>query len=75
MDEGYILSNKYRRVIFDGFINGETNIKFIAKKHRIISSVAEKITQDFIDNKILEKRGNKYILTDEGKRLAEIIKG
>jgi predicted transcriptional regulator len=75
MEEGYILSNKFRRVIFDGFASGETDLNRITKKHRIISNVAKRIVTDFIDGGILEKKGNKYILTKEGERLAKIIKG
>ena len=75
MDEGYILSNKFRRTIFDGLALGETNIERIAKKHRIIPNVARRIADDFISGGILEKKGNKYILTEEGKKLAATIKG
>jgi predicted transcriptional regulator len=75
MDEGYILSNKYRRTIFDGLMSGETNIDRIAKKHRIIKNVALKIADDFIKGGILEKQGNRYILTKEGEKIAENIKG
>jgi len=75
MDEGYILSNKYRRAIFDGFALGESDLKLIAKKHRIIISVARRIVDDFIDGGILEKKGNKYLLTKEGEKLAKIIRG
>jgi len=32
MDEGYILSNKYRRAIFDELASGESDIRRIAKK-------------------------------------------
>ena len=73
MDEGYILSNKYRRVIFDGLVSGEKNIDRIAKKHRIIRNVAFRIVEDFINNGIVEKKGNQYILTKEGEKLAENI--
>jgi len=75
MDEGYILSNKYRRTIFDGLASGETNIDRIAKKHRIIRSIAIRIADDFINGGILEKKNNRYELTDEGKKLAATIKG
>lgn len=75
MDEGYILSNKFRRAIFDGFASGETNLNVITKKHRIIINVAKRIVDDFIRGGILEKKGNKYVLTKEGKRLAKIIRG
>ena len=75
MDEGYILSNKFRRTVFDSLIAGETDINRIAKKHRIIRNVAIKIVDDFIKGGLLEKQGNKYILTKEGEKLAENIKG
>jgi predicted transcriptional regulator len=75
MDEGYILSNKFRRIIFDALSSGETNIKMISKKYRIIPIVTQKVIDDFISGGILEKKRNKYILTKEGEKLATIIKG
>ena len=70
MDEGFILSNKFRRIIFGCLVSGETNIDRIAKKHRIIPFVARKVADDFINGGITEKKGNIYILTEEGKKLA-----
>jgi len=75
MDEGYILSNKFRRVIFDGLASGETDLNMIAKKHRIVTNVAKKIIDEFISGGIIEKKGLKYILTKEGEKLAENIRG
>ena len=75
MDEGYIISNKFRRTIFDGLASGETDIELIAKKHRIIVNVAKRIAEDFISGGILEKKGNRYILTKEGEKLATVIRG
>jgi predicted transcriptional regulator len=70
MDEGYILSNKFRRVIFDGLASGETDLKLITKKHRIVPNVAKKIIDEFLSEGIIEKKGVNYILTKEGKKLA-----
>lgn len=75
MDEGYILSNKFRRTIFDGLASGETDIEVIAKKHRIICNVAKRIAEDFINGGLLEKKGNRYILTKEGEKLITNIRG
>jgi len=36
MDEGFILANKFRRVIFDELVAGENDIRRIAKKNRLI---------------------------------------
>jgi len=70
MDEGYILSNKFRRAIFDGLASGETDIDRIAKKHRIIRNVACRVADDFIKGGIVEKKDNRYVLTEEGEKLA-----
>lgn len=75
MDEGYILSNKFRRTIFDGLASGETDINRIVKKHRIIPNVAKRVIDDFISGGILEKKGNRYHLTEEGEKLASTIRG
>lgn len=75
MDEGYILSNKFRRAIFDGFASGETNLNIIIKKNRIIPMVANKIIDEFISGGIIEKKGNRFILTKEGNKLASTIRG
>lgn len=75
IDEGFILSHKFRRAVFEGFIAGETNIDRIAKKHRIIPRVAKKIAEELIEHEILTRQGNHYVLTDEGRKLGETLKG
>ena len=75
MDEGYILSNKFRRAIFDELASGETSIERIAKKHHIIRNVAIRVADDFVSGGILEKKGNRYLLTKEGEKLAGIVRG
>jgi len=73
MDEGFILANKFRRVIFDELVCGETDIKRIAKKNRMIPRVAQRVIDEFVTGGIVEKKGNMYIFTDEGKKLVETI--
>ena len=73
VDEGYILSNKFRRAIFNELASGETNIDRIAKKHRIIQTIAKRTIEDFISNGIVEKQGSKYVFTKEGEKLVQII--
>ena len=74
MDEGYILSNKFRRAVFAELVSGETDIERIAKKHHIIRNVAIRIANDFIREEIIEKKGNRYFLTNDGEKLAVNIK-
>ncbi len=73
MDEGYILSNKYRKLIFEALDSGQTNIEFIAKKHRIVPSIAKKVMDDFEKQQLVEKKQNRYILTEKGKKIAETL--
>ena len=73
MDEGFILANKFRRVIFDELVSGETDIKRITKKNRMIPRVAQRVIDEFITGGIVEKKGNMYVFTDEGKKLVETI--
>jgi len=68
MDEGFILANKFRRVIFDELVSGETDIKRITKKNRMIPRVAQRIIDEFVTGGIVEKKGNMYVFTTEGKK-------
>jgi predicted transcriptional regulator len=73
MDEGFILANKFRRVIFDELVSGETDIKRITKKNRMIPRVAQRVIDEFVTGGIVEKKGNMYVFTAEGKKLVETI--
>jgi predicted methyltransferase len=73
MDEGFILANKFRRVIFDDLAAGENSIERIAKKNRIIPRIVHRIIDEFIAGGIVEKKGNSIVFTDEGKKLVETI--
>jgi predicted transcriptional regulator len=73
MDEGFILSNKYRRAIFDELTAGETNLERIAKKHHIVRVVAQRVITDFVDGGLVAPQGNRYVLTEKGEKLVESI--
>ena len=73
MDEGYILANKFRRVIFDELVAGESDLRRIAKKNRIIPRIAQRTMDEFVAGGIVEKQGNRYVFTEEGKKLADTI--
>ena len=74
MDEGYILSNKFRKAIFQEIVSGEDDIKTIAKKHHIPLKIAENIIQDLVNGKLLEEKNRKYVLTREGEKIATKLK-
>jgi hypothetical protein len=76
MDEGFILSNKFRRAVFNELASGETNIQRIAKKHRIIQTIAQRVVDDFINggivkritNTILQKKEKNFLIVLENNR-------
>ena len=74
MDEGYILSNKFRKAIFQEIVSGENDVKTIAKKHHILPKIAENIIQDLVNSKLLEEKNGKYVLTREGEKIATKLK-
>ncbi len=70
IDEGYILSNKFRRVIFDELSSGESNLQHITKKHRLIKRGAQHVINEFISGGIVMQKDNLYYLTENGEKLA-----
>ncbi len=73
MEEGFILSNKYRRVIFNELTSGEINLDRIAKKQHIVRKVVQRVIDEFMNSGIIEKKENTYILTEKGKKIAQNI--
>lgn len=71
MDEGYILSNKYRRAVFDELASGEGNVQRIAKKHRLILTVVQRVINEFEVAEIIKKQQGRYVFTEKGERLKQ----
>lgn len=75
MDEGFILSNKFRKMIFDDIVSGERDINLISRKSHIPLKVAKEIADELVRMGVLEKRENGYFLSKEGEKLAEKLRG
>ena len=73
MDEGFILSNKFRRAVFDELASGETDVERIAKKHHLVRRVVERVIDEFITGDLLEKKGHRYALTEKGQKLVATL--
>lgn len=73
VDEGYILANKFRRAIFDELVAGEKDIRHIAKKHRIIMRVAQKVVDDFEAEGLVTHQGPFYSFTEAGQKLVDTM--
>jgi predicted transcriptional regulator len=75
MEEGYILSNKFRRAIFDELAAGEHDLQRMIKKQRLIPKAAQRVMEEFIAGGIVRKEGTRYTLTEEGERLVQTMGG
>ncbi|HEX17083.1 MAG TPA: hypothetical protein ENG60_01525 [Thermoplasmatales archaeon] len=74
MEEGFILSNKFRKIIFDDLASGERDVRVISKKNHIPIKVVEEIVREMADARLVEIREGMCYLTREGERLAERLK-
>lgn len=70
MEGGFILSNKFRKMIFDDIVSGDNDIESICRKNHIPKKVARDLVDEMVEMGILEKKGESYHLTEEGKKLA-----
>ncbi|MBN1281075.1 MAG: hypothetical protein JXA00_05445 [Candidatus Thermoplasmatota archaeon] len=73
MDEGFILANKFRRILFDELVAGEGDLRRMVKKNRLIPRVAQRIMDEFVAGGIVVKKGERYEFTEEGHKLVATI--
>ncbi|MBC7128831.1 MAG: hypothetical protein H5T45_03755 [Thermoplasmatales archaeon] len=73
--EGFIISDKVRKAIFLEIASGENSITRIAKKNRIIESVAKNALNELIEKGIIEEKNGEYKLSEEGIKLYGKLKG
>lgn len=73
MDEGFVVSDKTRKIILLEVVSGEEDLDRITKKRHLIPRMAERALSELIEGGYLEKRGGKVILTKMGEKAAEII--
>ena len=74
IDEGFILSNKFRKAILIELASGEKKIKRIAKKHHLIERMVERAMKELEEEKIAREENGNYFLTDRGKKVLADLK-
>lgn len=73
MDEGFILSNKYRKQVFIALASGEHDLKWIVKKHRLPLNICRHIVEELRTGGLVAEKNGKYFLTNEGEKIASFI--
>ncbi len=74
MEEGFILSNKFRKMIFDDIASGEKDVESISKRNHIPLKVVREIVDELIGAGVIEKKEDGYYLTKDGEKLAEKLR-
>jgi len=73
-EEGFILSNKFRKAVFLEVAAGGKYVNEIAKKHHLFPKMVENAVADLKGNGIIKDDGG-LELTDTGKKIFTKLKG
>lgn len=74
-EEGFILSNKFRKAVFLEVASGAKSINEIAKKHHLFPKMVENAVADLKENGIIADSQDGLELTDMGKKIFTRLKG
>jgi predicted transcriptional regulator len=74
-EEGFILSNKFRKAVFLEVASGARRINEIAKKHHLFPKMVENAVADLKENGIIKEGGEGLELTDMGKKIFSKLRG
>ncbi|MCD6331490.1 MAG: hypothetical protein J7L80_04745 [Thermoplasmata archaeon] len=74
MEEGFIISNKIRKVVFIEIASGEGNLKRIAKKHHLMEQAVKNAAEELKAHKLIEEKDG-YKLTEYGMKIFGKLKG
>jgi len=73
-EEGFILSNKFRKAVFLEVASGARRINEIAKKHHLFPKMVENAVADLKENGIIADGSDGLELTDMGKKIFTRLK-
>ncbi len=75
MEEGFIISNRIRKVVFIEIASGEGNLKRIAKKHHLMEQAVKNAVEELMQHKLIEEEKDGYKLTEYGVKIFGKLKG
>jgi predicted transcriptional regulator len=74
-EEGFILSNKFRKAVFLEIAAGEKSVNKIAKKHRLFPKMVENAVTDLKKNGIVKDDEEGLGFTETGRKIFTKLKG
>ena len=73
-EEGFILSNKHRKAVFQEIATGETSAKTIAKRHHLHHTMVENAINDLKETELITGHDNNLVLTSQGTKVFANLK-
>lgn len=68
VNDAFVESDKFRRAVFTEIAAGEGEADRIAKKHRLVKPAVDRAVQDLTEHGLVEEKGGRLQLTDDGRR-------
>jgi Mn-dependent DtxR family transcriptional regulator len=65
--DGFVESHKFRRVVWQELVNGESDPERIAKKQHLVQRAVDKALDDLEEEGLVTSEEDGYELTDEGE--------
>lgn len=67
-DDAFVESHKFRRVVWQELVSGESDPERIAKRQRLVQRAVDQALEDLEEHGLIEQGDDGYELTDEGER-------
>ena len=74
MKEGFIISNKVRKVVFAAIASGEKRIEITAKREHLALPQAERALKELVEKDFIEAVEGELNLTGEGEKAYQMLK-
>lgn len=69
--DGFVESHKFRRMVWQELVSGESDPERIAKKQHVVRRAVDKALDDLEEEGLVESTDDGYELTDEGETYEE----
>lgn len=70
-EDAFVESHKFRRVVWQELVAGESDPERIAKKQHLVDRAVESALDDLEEHGLVEETDDGYELTEEGERYEE----
>lgn len=73
-NEGFVVSDRTRHIVFAAVVAGEADLDGIAKRHRVLGRAAARAATELAEAGLLAKAAGGWQVTEAGRETAEALK-